>query len=95
VRGLLIYCAERAARASHFVCFWEGEDLMSNERNGYRTALVLFAVAVIIAILMAFATTLERIDTRMANNETAPGTTGLAKARPPLDRAPGKPVFSK
>ena len=31
---------------------------MSNERNGYRTALVLFAVAVIIAILMAFATTL-------------------------------------
>jgi Na+/melibiose symporter-like transporter len=68
---------------------------MSNERNGYRTALVLFAVAVIIAILMAFATTLERIDTRIANNETAPGTTGLAKARPPLDRAPGKPVFGK
>jgi Na+/melibiose symporter-like transporter len=95
VRGLLIYCAERAARASHFLCFWEGEDLMSNERNGYRTALVLFAVAVIIAILMAFATTLERIDTRIANNETAPGTTGLAKARPPLDRAPGKPVFGK
>jgi Na+/melibiose symporter-like transporter len=68
---------------------------MSNERNGYRTALVLFAVAVIIAILIAFATTLERIDTRMANNETAPGTTALAKARPPLDRAPGQPVFGK
>ena len=62
---------------------------MSNERNGYRTALVLFAVAVIIAVLTAFATTLERTDTRMANNETAPRTTGLAKARPPLDRASG------
>jgi hypothetical protein len=33
---------------------------MSNERNGYRTAVVLFAVAVIIAMLMAFGTTLER-----------------------------------
>jgi Na+/melibiose symporter-like transporter len=68
---------------------------MSNKRNGYQTALVLFAVAVIIATLMAFTTTLERIDTRMANNEAAPGTTGLAKARPPLDRAPGQPVFGK
>ena len=62
---------------------------MSNERNGYRTALVLFAVAVIIAMLMAFGTTLERVDKRMANSETAP------KARPPLDRAPGQPVFGK
>ena len=59
---------------------------MSNERNGHRSALVLFAVAVIIATLMAFVTTLERADQRMANSDTAPGTTGLAKARPPLDR---------
>ena len=58
---------------------------MSNERNGYRTALVLFAVAVIIAMLMAFVTTLERADQRTATSETAPlGTTGLGKARPPL-----------
>jgi hypothetical protein len=73
----------------------EGEDLMSNERKGHRTAVVLFAVAVIIAMLMAFVTTLERADQRMANSETAPGTMGLAKARPPLDRAPGQPVFGK
>ena len=73
----------------------EGEDLMSNERKGHRTAVVLFAVAVIIAMLMAFGTTLERVDKRMANSETAPGTTGLAKARPPLDRAPGQPIFGK
>jgi hypothetical protein len=66
---------------------------MSNERSSHRTATVLFAVAVTIAILAAFVTTLERIDTRTANNETAPGTTGLAKPRPPLDRAPGKPVL--
>ena len=68
---------------------------MSNERNGYRTALVLFTVAVITATLMAFVTTLERVDKRMANSETAPGTMGLAKARPPLDRAPGQPIFGK
>ena len=66
---------------------------MSNERNSHRTALVLFAVAVIIAMLMAFGTTLERVDKRMANSETAPGTMGLAKARPPLDRAPGQPAL--
>ena len=66
---------------------------MSNERNSHRTALILFAVAMIIAILAAFVTTLERIDTRTANNETPPGTTGIAKPRPPLDREPGRPVI--
>jgi hypothetical protein len=66
---------------------------MSNERNSHRTAVVLFAVAVIIAALAAFVTTLERVDTRTASNETPPGTTGLAKPRPPLDRAPGRPVL--
>ena len=48
----------------------------------------------IIAILAAFVTTLERVDTRTANNETPPGTTGLAKPHPPLDRAPGQPVLA-
>ena len=67
---------------------------MSNERNGHRTAIILFAVAVIIAILAAFVTTIERIETRTASNETPPGTTGLAKPRPPPDRAPGRPVLS-
>jgi hypothetical protein len=47
---------------------------MSNERKGHRTAVVLFAVAVIFAMLMALVTTLERADQRMANSETAPGT---------------------
>jgi hypothetical protein len=66
---------------------------MSNERNGHRIAIILFAVALIIAILAAFVTTIERIETRTASNETPPGTTGLAKPRPPLDRAPGRPVL--
>jgi hypothetical protein len=66
---------------------------MSNEPNSYRTAVVLFAVALAITILAAAVTTLGRIDTRTASNETPPGTTGLAKPRPPLDRAPGQPVI--
>jgi hypothetical protein len=65
---------------------------MSNERNGYRTALVLFAVAVIIAMLVAFVTTFERVDKKASVSETPPGTTGLAKAHPPLDRAPAQPL---
>jgi hypothetical protein len=67
---------------------------MSNERNTHRTAVILFAVAMIIAILAAFVTTLERVDTRTANNETPPGTTGLAKPHPPLEGAPGRPLLS-
>jgi hypothetical protein len=68
--------------------------LMNNEPNSHRTAVVLFAVAVMIAILAATLTTLERVDTRIAlSNESPPGTTGLAKSRPPLDRAPGRPVI--
>jgi hypothetical protein len=68
---------------------------MSNERNGRRTAVVLFVVAVITATVVAFVTTLERVDTRTANNETPPGTMGLAKPHPPLDRLPGQPVLGK
>jgi hypothetical protein len=63
---------------------------MSNEQNSHRIAVVLFAVAVIIAMAAAFVTTRERFDTGTANNETPPNTTGLAKPHPPLDRAPGK-----
>ena len=67
---------------------------MGVERNSHPDTVVLFAVAVIIAVLAAFVITLERVDTRTVSNETPPGTTGLAKPRPPLDRAPGQPVIS-
>ena len=65
---------------------------MGIERNSHPDTVVLFAVAVIIAVLAAFVITLVRVDTRTVNNETAPGTTGLARPHPPLDRAPGRPV---
>jgi Na+/melibiose symporter-like transporter len=53
---------------------------MSNE-HGFRTAVVLFAITMIIAMIVAFFTTLERVDKRTANSETAHGTKGFAKAR--------------
>ena len=68
---------------------------MGSERNEHRTALVLFAVAAIVAMVVASVTTFERVDKRASVSETAPGTTGLAKAHPPLDRASGQPVFGK
>ena len=62
--------------------------------SNYHTAFALFAAAVIVAIVAAFVTTLERVDTRLvANNQTPSGTTGLARPHPPLDRSPGQPVF--
>ena len=66
---------------------------MSNERKSHRIAIVLFAVAVMIAIVVAFVTPPEQADTGAANNETPPATTGLAKPHPPLDRSPGQPVL--
>jgi hypothetical protein len=66
---------------------------MSNERNRDRIAVVVFAVALIIAAFAAFIATFERVDRRRANNETPPGTTGLAKPHPPLDREPGRTLF--
>lgn len=66
---------------------------MSKEWNRHRTSVVLFAIAVIVAIFAALVTTLDGVDTRTASNETPPGTTGLARPHPPLDRAPGQPIL--
>jgi hypothetical protein len=60
--------------------------------DSHRTALILFAVALAVAVLAASVTTLERVNTRQAANDVPPGTTGLARPHPPLDRAPGEPV---
>jgi hypothetical protein len=64
---------------------------MSNDRNT-RTAITIFAVALTLALIAAFVTTVEHVDIRQANNEAQPGTIGLAKPHAPLDRAPGEPV---
>jgi hypothetical protein len=65
---------------------------MNNDRKSHRTAMAIFAVILAVAIIAAFITTLEGVDTRHAGNVTQPGTIGLAKPHPPLDRAPGEPV---
>jgi hypothetical protein len=68
---------------------------MGNERNSHRIAVVLFAIAVVVATVLASITTLERAETRIANNETPPGTMGVAKSHAPLDRSPGHPALGK
>jgi hypothetical protein len=65
---------------------------MNNDRKSHRTARAIFAVILAVAIIAAFITTLEGVDTSHAGNATEPGTTGLAHPHPPLDRAPGEPV---
>jgi hypothetical protein len=62
------------------------------ERHARADVMAIFAVILAVAIMAAFITTLEGIDTRHAGNVAQPGTIGLAKPHPPLDRAPGEPV---
>ena len=62
--------------------------------NKHRTALILFAVALGMVVAVASVTTLEHVNTRKVSNDAAPGTTGLAKPHPQLDRAPGEPILN-
>jgi hypothetical protein len=57
--------------------------------NKHRAALILFAVALGVVVAVASVTTLEQV----VSNDAAPGTTGLAKPHPQLDRAPGEPIL--
>ena len=65
---------------------------MSNNRSSHRIAVAIFAIILAAAMIVAAITTLEGVETRHANNEIQPGTTGLDHPHPPLDRAPGEPV---
>jgi hypothetical protein len=65
---------------------------MSKDWNSHRTAAALFAVALIIAVIAALVTTIDQVVTRHASHEAQPGTIGLARPHPPLDRAPGEAV---
>jgi hypothetical protein len=62
------------------------------DRHARAVVIAVFVFILSAAILVALVTTIHGIDTRLANNETPPGTIGLAKPHPPLDRAPGEPV---
>ena len=61
------------------------------DRHARAAVMGIFAVILAVAIIVAFITTLDGV-TRHASNVTQPGTIGLAKPHPPLDRAPGEPV---
>jgi hypothetical protein len=63
---------------------------MSNDRRSYRTAVALFALAVIIAAVVAFITTSQTVATRHV--EAQPGTIGLARPHAPLVPAPAEAV---
>jgi len=65
---------------------------MNNQSSSHRTAIIIFAVALAVAIVVAFVTTLHDIDTRVADNTTLPGTVGLAKPHQPLDVSPGQAI---
>ena len=47
--------------------------------NKHRTALILFAVALGVVVVVASVTTLEQVNTHKVSNDAALGTTGLAK----------------
>jgi hypothetical protein len=67
-------------------------DLNRSSRRRTHITLAIFATAVAIAIVAAFATTIHRVDTSQTSSDLPPGTIGLAHPHPPLDRGPGDPV---
>jgi hypothetical protein len=58
----------------------------------HRTALLLFAVALAVVVVVASVTAVEHVNTHKVSNDAPPGTTALAKPHPQLDRAPGEPI---
>jgi hypothetical protein len=47
----------------------------------------------LLASWYASVTTVEQVNTYKVSNDAIPGTTGLAKPHPQLDRAPGEPIL--
>ena len=54
---------------------------------GHRTVLIVFAITLVVAVLAAFLTTSNDVDSRSANFQAPPGATGLARPRAPLPMA--------
>jgi hypothetical protein len=54
--------------------------------------LLLFAIALAIAIMAALVTTYDQVKRHQATNDTPPGTTGVSRKYPPLGSAPGEPA---
>ena len=67
---------------------------MRNDQDTHRTAVTIFAVALIVSLIGAFVTTFRGVDTTSVSNDAQPGTIGLARPHAPLDRAPGQSVHN-
>ena len=62
------------------------------DRHARAVIIAVISFILSAAILLALVTTIHGIDTRLASNDAPPGTMGLARPHPPLDRAPGEPA---
>jgi hypothetical protein len=61
--------------------------------SNHRTVIFIFAVVLAVVITAAFVTTLHGVDTtRVANNESPPGVSGLSQPHAQLDKAPGRAI---
>lgn len=56
----------------------------------YRSAVIGFAIAFLLVAAVAFLTTFESIDKRLAGDDAPPGAIGLARPHSPL--YPGEPI---
>ena len=71
----------------------QGGLVMKNEaadRHARAAVMAIFAIVLSVAMLAAFITTIE--GEKHVSNSAHPGTIGLAKPHPPLDKAPGERV---
>jgi hypothetical protein len=66
----------------------------SADRYSRAAVMVVFAIVLSAVMIAAFITTIEDIDPRHVSNAAPPGTIGLAKPHPPLDKAPGEPAHN-
>jgi hypothetical protein len=65
---------------------------MRDDSENAKTLTLLVGLAAV--LILAFAITMRGVDTPVAVTESPPGTTGLARPHPPLDRAPAQPVMN-
>jgi hypothetical protein len=54
--------------------------------------VIVAAFAVLVAIVVAYATMGAHNSSSFVSNEPVAGSSGIARPHPPLDRAPGEPL---
>jgi hypothetical protein len=63
-----------------------------NRTGAARLSVLTFAVLLVAIVILAFVTTLDRVEVKTAHVDQPPGTIGLAHPHPPLQRAPDEPA---